>query len=413
MKNHRNHHTPKALLTAALGAAAACGAQAYEVPLSFIGTNMPPLDFHGFASQGFMYSSDYNYLDSDSKNGSFQFTEVGLNASMNPFPHTRITAQGFLFDVGNVGKYQPDLDYALIDYNFCDALGVRAGRILRPEGIYNTIQSIDLARTSILLPQGMYDARYRDFSGAVDGGSVYGGFGLGKAGTMSYEVYGGMVNLSEQGGVARLLQDASNHLPYSSYTDVNDFPEVGMQFWWNTPVAGLRAGLAANEAFGFSYDYWISPKIHGPGAVNSSMDATVIHPSLEYQWKNWDFQAEYLIRYEPAESTASGHPYNAGPGHLGADTWYAGASYRFNKWFETGVYYTEDYNDIYDRSNSKQYQKDLALSLRFDPKDWWIIKIEGHYLHGTGLLHDNSNNPAGSRDDRGWFMLELKTTLSF
>jgi len=403
----------KAWLTAALGAAVACGTQAYEVPLSFFGTNLPPVDFHGFASQGFLYSSDYNYLDSDSKNGSFQFSEVGLNASFDPFPHTHITTQGFLFDVGNIGKYQPDLDYGLIDYNFSDALGVRAGRILRPEGIYNTVQSVDLTRTFILLPQGMYDARYRDFSGAVDGGSVYGSLGLAKAGSLSYEVYGGMVTLSDHGGVARYLEDTLNHPPYTSYNGEGDFPEFGLQLWWNTPVSGLRAGLAAIESIDYNFDYSISPLIGGPGDIHSSLDTTGLHPSLEYQWKNWTFQTEYRVNYQTVDNTSGGRPYNAGSGHAANETWYAAAAYRFNKWFEAGTYYTEDYNDLYDTGNSKQYQKDLALSFRFDPTDWWIIKIEGHYLHGTGLLHDNADNPIGGQDDRGWFMLDLKTTVSF
>jgi hypothetical protein len=53
----------------------------------------------------------------------------------------------------------------------------------------------------------------------------------------------------------------------------------------------------------------------------------------------------------------------------------------------------------------------LALSFRFDPTDWWIFKVEGHYIRGTGLLDDN-NQPT-PQDDRGWFMLAVKTTFSF
>jgi len=194
---------------------------------------------------------------------------------------------------------------------------------------------------------------------------------------------------------------------------MSGFPEGGLQLWWNPPVTGLRVGLAVDESLGFSYDYWVNPLIGGPGAINSSIDSTVLHSSLEYQRKNWTFQAEYLGRYQSVDNTASGRPYNAGSGHAAADTWYVDASYRFNKRIETGIYYTEAYNNIYDRGNPAQYQKDLALSLRFDVTDWWIFKVEGHYLHGTGLLHNNSANPIVGQDDRGWFMLDLKTTVSF
>ena len=395
---------------------AACNSSAYEVPLTFLGTNMPSLDFHGFASQGLLTSSDYDYLGY-TKSASLKFTEAGVNVAMNPFPHTRITAQGFLFDVGNVGEYDLSLDYAQVDYNFSDAFGIRAGRIIRPEGIYNSVQSIDLTRTSVLLPQGLYDSRWRDFTGSVDGGSVYGDIGLSKAGSLSYEIYGGMVNLSEDGGIAREVQGLVNDPPYTVYKQVNGFPMVGFQLWWNTALDGFRVGVGGYQAFGFSYDYWINPKIGGPGAISSFIDASTIHPSLEYVYKNWTFQAEYKLQYYASHNEVRGNNVPNSASTTATDAWYVGAAYRFNKWLEVGTYYTEDYADANNRDGagtavpSDAYQKDLALSFRFDPKPWWILKVEGQYIHGTALLDDNAANPVRNND--GWFMLALKTTVSF
>jgi hypothetical protein len=51
------------------------------------------------------------------------------------------------------------------------------------------------------------------------------------------------------------------------------------------------------------------------------------------------------------------------------------------------------------------------VSLRFDPKPWWVIKLELHGISGTGLLYDNLSNPA--RNDDVWYMLAAKTTFSF
>jgi hypothetical protein len=100
------------LLFVLLVALTACRLEAADLKL--FGTNMPPLSFHGFVSQGFLATTKYNFLDNDTKSGSFRFTEAGLNVSMNPFPRTRISAQGFLYDVGQAGKYQPFLDYASV-----------------------------------------------------------------------------------------------------------------------------------------------------------------------------------------------------------------------------------------------------------------------------------------------------------
>ena len=417
MKINSKTNTHKVLLTAAIGAATACGVSAYEVPLSFFGTNMPPLTFHGFASQGFLYSSDDNYLANDTKNGSFQFSEVGLNVSMNPFPHTRIAAQGFDFDVGNVGQYDPFLDYALVEYTFNDEIGIRAGRIRRPSGIYNDIQDIDLARTFVLLPQGMYDSRWRDWSAGLDGTEMFGDVSLHKAGSLSYAAYAGMVNMQENGGVARYAADANG---ISVYT-MDDTPTFGAQVWYNTPVNGLRVGANVTYMgdFGFTAGYPtevpVAPDVSVPGNVNIHDVGNVLFQqySLEYLWRNWTFQAEYYT-YKftgwshinvnvPAINAIIPQPSAAGGDN--PDTWYAAVSHRFNKHVELGTYYT-----MWKDGSLKQ--NDAALCLRLDLKDWWIFKIEGHYIKGTGLLRDGADNPHVDNNS-GWFMLAVKTTLSF
>lgn len=410
--------THKLALSITASILAACGAQGYELSL---GTNMPPIDFHGFLSQGFLASDKYDYL-AETKGGSFQYTEAAVNFSVNPFARTHITAQGYLFDVGKVGQYYPALDYASIDYTFSDAFGVRAGQILRPEGIYNSIQSVDLARTSILLPQGMYDARYRDFDGSVQGGSLFGNIDLRKAGGLSYEAYGGWANLAKNGGLARQLSDIFTTMG-DKYYSVDSFPEAGIQLWWNTPVDGLRAGFSFLDALGFGYDYGVVPFPGFTVNLHSSTYAAELHYSLEYVWKNWTFQAEYKYDDYYSHNWVDGVEAPGPDTHSASDTWYANVDYRFTDWFQAGVYYTEDYADVDHRDNagyaaahpgspgSDGYQKDAALSFRFDPTSWWVLKVEGHYIRGTALLEDSASNPVRNGD--GWFMLALKSTFSF
>jgi hypothetical protein len=416
MKKTKRTETRKALLTAALGAVAACGASAYEVPMSFFGTNMPPLDFHGFASQGFLYSSDYNYLATDTKNGSFKFSEFGVNVSMNPFPRTRIAVQGFDYDVGNVGQYAPILDYALLEYTFNDEVGIRAGRIRRPGGIYNHIQDVDLARTSVLLPQGIYDSRWRDFSGTVDGGELFGSIPLSKAGSLAYEIYAGVVNLSNNGGVARSIQNGLNFSPGASYVGIDQCPIYGGQLWWNTPLDCFRVGASGGflSDFGYAINQALpSPPFPVPGAgIHTVGNIPFGVFSLEYLYKSWTFQAEYYTYNISGNRYSILLPHGSSPiNSTQTEAWYANAAYRFNRWLEVGAYYTEYYADTEQTDNSLQFQKDAALSFRFDIKDWWLFKVEGHYIHGTGLLNDNVSNPV--QNDNGWFMLAVKTTVSF
>jgi len=367
--------------------------------LNLFGTNGPPVDFHGFVSQGYLYSSAYNYLG-ESSTGSFLFTEAALNASFNPLPRMRISAQAFTYDVGDAGNYDMVLDYAQAEYTFNNYFGIRAGRVRRPEGIYNDIQDVDMARTFVLLPQGMYDARWRDFNVALDGGEFFGTLPLKQAGSLSYEIYAGIIRPSDDGGIASLIH---NSLPAFIHLDSISSDEIfGGQLWWNTPVDGLRFGASGGFIPVIDYTTTIQTP-GGPIHPDNRMSATFQQFSAEYLWKAWTFQSElYFRNYYP---DAVGMP------DTHSLTWYGSAAYRFNKWFEAGGYYTEYYGDIHQSDNSLLYQKDAALALRFDATDWWLFKIEAHYIRGTGLLQDNADNPVQSNN--GWWMLALKTTVSF
>jgi hypothetical protein len=69
--------------------------------------------------------------------------------------------------------------------------------------------------------------------------------------------------------------------------------------------------------------------------ISSVTSAVLYQGSVEYLWKSWTFQAEYMLRTQYPQPGAA----------TSLDSWYASAAYRFNKWFEAGTYYTEYYGD--------------------------------------------------------------------
>lgn len=375
------------------------------------------IEFHGFASQGFLTSTEYNYLGS-TKDGSFQFNEFGLNASFAPFERTRITAQGFMFDLGNVNNNQPFLDYASAEYTFSDVVGVRVGRIRRPGGIYNHIQDVDLARTAVLLPQGVYDSRWRDFFTSIDGGMLFGNVPLKAAGSLGYEAYVGYMNLDDKGGIARTIEDGLPPAPLAGLNGIESSLIAGAQFWWNTPLDGLRLGVSGGQVWDFGWNIRLAPVLTGlPSTVtrHTESDIPYLTLSTEYLWEGWTLQAEYSSIFLDLVDSIGGN--QVGSSKYATDAWYVGASYRVNNWLELGTYYTEYYADTADRQghalsvSSDAYQKDLALSSRFDITDWWLFKLEGHWIRGTALLQDGAHNP--SRNGDSWWMFAAKTTFSF
>ena len=284
----------------------------------------------------------------------------------------------------------------------------------KPGGIYNHIQDVDLARTSVLLPQGVYDPRWRDFSTSVDGGLAFGNIPLGKAGSLSYEAYAGYSHFDDDGGVARTLKTALPPAPIGEFNSSDSAFRTGFQLWWSTPVPGLRAGYSFTYVPDFEFEVTVNPP-YGNGRMHQSLSIPVQQFSLEYLWKNWTFQAEYYLLSISQDTSAGG--VKIGSSESASDSWYVGAAYRVNSWFEAGTYYSEYYADTGNRSGANMavpadaYQRDLALSTRFDLTDWWIFKLEGHYYRGTALLQDNARNPVREKDD--WWMLAAKTTFHF
>src|SRR5437879_3649781 len=71
---------------------------------------------HSFASQGFVYSNENNYLTMNTSSGSFSFTDAGGNISTHLTDKLRAGAQVYVRNVGKLGNWRPELDWASADY---------------------------------------------------------------------------------------------------------------------------------------------------------------------------------------------------------------------------------------------------------------------------------------------------------
>ena len=114
------------------------------------------------------------YLAAKSQRGSFDFNEVGINFTKSLGERLRFGIQFFARDVGPVGNDTPRVDWFFLDYRFTDWLGVRAGRLKVPFGLYNEVNDVDSARVPVLLPQAVYPILNRDLLLAQTGFELYG-----------------------------------------------------------------------------------------------------------------------------------------------------------------------------------------------------------------------------------------------
>src|SRR5690348_9924310 len=197
-------------------------ARAAELPLPGA---LGALEVHGFISQGFLFTSANNYL-ADTSRGSFEFSEVGLNLTLPATDRLTLGLQLFTHDLGPIGDYRATFDWYYLDYHWRDWLGIRAGRVKLPFGLYNDISDVDSARTAILLPQSVYPAQNRDFLLAQTGAEVYGYRSLGGAGALDYRLYAGTIFLDiapQPGSSAAIL---NLHVPFVA----------GARVLWEPPI---------------------------------------------------------------------------------------------------------------------------------------------------------------------------------
>jgi len=94
------------------------------------------IQIHGYATQGFLYTTNNNIFTTSSSDGSPEWTEAVLNVGAQPTPKLHVGVQARYFLLGNFGD-AITLDWAAADYKFNDKFGVRFGKVKTPSGLFN------------------------------------------------------------------------------------------------------------------------------------------------------------------------------------------------------------------------------------------------------------------------------------
>ena len=366
----------------------------------------------GFFSQGYLYGSNNNYPTAD-KGGTWDFREMAFNASTTLGAHFRLGAQVFAQRLGSLGADKVILDWAVADYNFNPAFGLRVGRVKYPKGLYGEALDLDVVRPFVFLPAAVYNPILRDFSASFDGAMAYGTIDAGKS-SFDYKLFRGDIPMSPEKGVAEFYNNSGLYALPGGTSGLKMDSVTGGQLTWNTPVSGLK--------FAYSYSYYTNLSTDGPFFAYAPVN---LHSNFEkfswntysgeYSWNNWVFAAEW-------QRCGGALAYSAVPllptvnDHSGWDGWYTAVSRRLNDKFELGAYYGEVTQRYTTRPKSDPtvHQYDTAVSLRYDYNEHVLFKVEFHHIDGGYQTFDTPRipNPSGTRqDDTNVFA--VKTTLSF
>jgi hypothetical protein len=356
------------------------------------------VEVHAFVSQGFIKSIRNNYIVDQSKRGSFDLTEVGINFTKAVTDRLRLGVQFFGGGFVTGGAYNAKTDWFYLDYHWRDWLGVRAGRVKLPFGLYNEINDVDAARLPVLLPQSTYPVANRNFLLAQTGFELYGYFNLQEAGALEYRLYAGTIKFDPT---------LSNAAPYTIRS--LDFAYVaGGRLMYEAPIEGLRIGGSV-QALRIDADV-VGNNNNAAATGTLRLPAVLWMASLEYSAHDWLFAAEYGRWHTKIESTIAIIP----PASWTAnERYYALLAYRPLHLLQVGSYYAGYFPDTRNRTGREHQQHDVAGTIRLDITPNWLIKLEAHYMKGTAGIAGDLNALPNSNLSSRWAVFLFKTTAYF
>ncbi|MGD9161336.1 MAG: hypothetical protein PVG39_23180 [Desulfobacteraceae bacterium] len=401
-----------AIITIAVIAFWFCPVSAYEVE---------DVNIHGFISQGYLQSSDNNF-HSKSKDGTFEYSEIGINFSKELTDSLRLGMQLFSRDLGSNGNNEIKLDWAFGDYRWKDWLGVRVGKIKTPHGLYNETRDVDMLRNSVFLPQSVYSEILRDPALALQGVGIYGSIESEALGSFSYQAMGGTQNIEANETTSQALQGLSTSTTIVENDGFDVDHKYAFSLVWDTPMEGLRLSVTHSTSK-IMVNSHITAEMRGNpagtfiGREIKKLDNNVY--SLEYVWNDLILVGEYIVLKKTQRLILDTDFWDWA--NTKSDGWYLGGAYRLAHWVELGSYYSESYNNADDRDgvkgaydpNHRAYSKDLALTLRFDINDYWVIKLESHSIKGTNGISSLDISADPNKIEKDWNLFAAKTTFSF
>lgn len=367
---------------------------------------------HGFASQALIKTSANRYFGESDKT-SLDFSEIGVNASLRLRPRLLLAGQLLARRAGEMYEGDLSLDYGLIDLILSSSserrVGLRAGRLKNPLGLYNETRDVPFTRPSIFLPQVVYFDKVRNLVLSTDGLMLY-AEGYGELGTLSMVLGGGRAVIDENVEWAYLQGDWPGDIESDGATWL-------WSLWYASVGERFRLGFSgAALSIGFDPDPHASRNLAG-----GETEILYWIASLQYNAEDWTLSAE-LVR-EPLEWRGYG-PVFGDRTHT-AEGYYLQGTYRLRSSVELVLRYEEGFSNRSDRDGreaerrsggsipaAKGYSKILTAGLRWDIGRHWMVCAEYQRHDGTFILSDREN-PDPGRLDPHWDLFAMQIAVRF
>jgi hypothetical protein len=359
--------------------------------------------YQGFVAQGFTLSDDNNFYG-PSSDGSFEFHEIGLNASLRPATNFQLAGQLLSRRAGETDDGDVRVDYLLADYSLVTRpriqAGVRVGRIKTPLGLYNETRDVPFTRPSIFLPQSIYFDRTRALALSADGLQLYG----------DVDAAGGLLSLQLQAGK---VQDEELDYVIFGFDPPGKFDgdlAYGGRLLYEDQQ-GLTLGLTYAHV---ELDY-LPGTGDGFGAGTWTFRPLIL--SAQYDSAAWQVTAEVASRPLKLRRFGALLP----DAHTTGQSGYLQGIYRFNDRWQALLRYDVTYADRDDHDGAayaaatgrpahSRFAKDWTVGLRWKPAPRWMVSTEFHHVDGTAWLAAQ-DNPQPTQ--RRWNLFAAQVSFRF
>ena len=354
------------------------------------------IQIHGFATQGFLYSSNNNYLSTNSSSGSLAWTDGAVSVSDSVSDKLRVGLQAHISQLGQFGGPSLVVDWASGDYRANDKARFSAGKVKTVAGLFNDTQDVDAVNLWALLPQGVYPIANKSFNLAHYGVDFYGEISpRQQMGTISYRAFAGYRTLDLDSGYIKsidlLLPTIQQSFGLSSalVTSAPGGKVFGGDIRWQTPLKGLLIGSSAT-----------AEDLQGSAGAISFGTARNVVTQQYAKFERGKFFAAFEIKRMPVSFSLTADTSQGLltiPDPIDWRSWYVMTSYRLAEKFQVGTYYSHivDAGGGQDTLLSTNYSKDWAITGRYDFSSHFYAKLEEHFEHGTDVGFYSDTNPNG------------------
>ena len=367
------------------------------------------MEVHGFATQGFVKTSANSFFG-DSSDGSFEFRELGVNATLEPSSDIRLSGQLLSRRAGGMSTGSPRVDFALADMSLFGSkdakLNLLAGRVKNPLGLFNETRDVAFTRPGIFLPQTVYFQSVRSLALSADGAAV-------RASRFTDEG-----NFEVQLGFGEPYIDENVEYAYLGDGFRGDFDSDGLSWvgrmMFETTDERWRFALSAAST-SLSFD----PK-SGDRMTKGTIDILYAVASAQYAAEEWTISAEYVV--EPIDYNGfEGTPFHGQSPTL--EGYYAQINWRAESDVELMVRYEEGFIDKSDKDGRAfaaatglpahaRYLKALSFGARWDLNENIAMRAEYQRNVGT-LILSNKENPRPELTQGNWDMFSLSASYRF